>query len=424
MTLRKSTLYNFIWISAFKLLIEFVYANSISENFIMFTFEFNITRYVISWVLLMFTFIIINSVNTKTNTRTSTLLLYLIYLFSYLPGISLWSLSNLANDFFIFFNIYWILILIMMFGYSKVKTPTITIKIDENIKNIMFKAIFLFSAIYGIYYSYKFSGLRIHFNLLTVYDLRSTDSSASTLEGLLYYIVSTVVYPLFAIYYYKNRKWLGFIAAVFLELLMFSVAGHKLYFFIIPVGIIAYHFYDDKFFDYIPRLLSLLVLGGILEQIIMKSGFIVSYFVRRIMYVPALLDSYYYEFFSNNSPTYFAQDKILSRLGLKSPYSRPVSRVIGDVYANGSNANTGLFGDAFSNLGNYSVVIYPVIFLIAMILLDVITNRVSKKYYITVLVSIVMVLLNGEISGIFYNFILPMSILFLFMGYISIGKES
>ena len=114
----------------------------------------------------------------------------------------------------------------------------------------------------------------------------------------------------------------------------------------------------------------------------------------------------------------------MSRLGLTSPYSRPVSRVIGDVYANGSNANTGLFGDAFSNLGNYSVVIYPVIFLIAMILLDVITNRVSKKYYITVLVSIVMVLLNGEISGIFYNFILPMSILFLFMGYISIGKES
>ena len=119
------------------------------------------------------------------------------------------------------------------------------------------------------------------------------------------------------------------------------------------------------------------------------------------MYVPALLDSYYYEFFSNNSPTYFAQDKILSRLGLKSPYSRPVSRVIGDVYANGSNANTGLFGDAFSNLCNYSVVIYPVIFLIAKILLDVIKNRFSKKYYITVLVSIVMVLLNGEISGIF-----------------------
>ena len=110
----------------------------------MFTFEFDLTRYAISWVLLMFTFIIINSVNTKTNTRTSTLLLYLIYLFSYLPGISLWSLSNLANDFFIFFNIYWILILIMMFGYSKVKTPTITIEIDENIKNIMFKAIFCF----------------------------------------------------------------------------------------------------------------------------------------------------------------------------------------------------------------------------------------------------------------------------------------
>jgi hypothetical protein len=313
----------------------------------------------------------------------------------------------------------------MMLGYSKVKISSPKIKISENFKNIMFMLIFLLFAAYGIYYSYKFSGFRIHFNLLAVYDIRDTGSNASTLEGLLYYIVSTLVYPLYAICYYKNKKWIGFFMVLFLQLLMFSVAGHKLYFFIIPIGIIAYHFYDDNLFKDIPKLSSLLIMTGIFENYFLESGFIINYFVRRMMYLPAMLDNYYFEFFTTHSPIYFGQDKILTRLGVtSSPYSTPVSKVIGNVYMRGSNANTGLFGDAYSNLGIYSVVVFPIILLVIMILLDLVTYKVPKKYYITVLVSIVMILINGQMSGIFYNFILPMSVLFLFMGYTSTEKET
>ncbi len=417
MIFKKSPMYNIIWIVVFKILIELAFIYIISENYSVFDDVFNLSNYIISWALLFTSYFIINKIISNKRDRTSTLLLYIIYLFSYIPGISLWSLQSLSNTFILYFNIYWFHIFILMLLYSKLMIPSMSIKINLEVRKYIFAYIFLVSVAYGVFYSYKFSGLRIHFNLFSVYSIRDTGSNASTLEGLLYYIVSTIVYPLYAIYFYKKKKWFVFATAVFMELLMFSVAGHKFYFFIIPIGIIAYHLYNDQFAKYIPKLLSLFIAIGFVENVLLKSWLIISYSVRRVLYIPALLDSYYFEFFMENSPVYFSQDKVLRRLGLVSPYSTPVSKVIGDIYMDGANTNTGLFGDAFSNLGVYSVVVYPIIFIFAMILIDFITNHIPKSYYITVLVSMVMVLLNNEISGIFYNYIIPLSLLFLFLDY-------
>lgn len=424
--MRKSKfIYNFIWVTLFKLFIELVYTGYISKNFEKFSTNINDEKNMVSWILLLLSFIIINNIVTNKLSRTSTLILYIVYLYSYIPGISYWSLADLTNSFIIYFNLYWFYIFFLMFFYSKVKLPSKKITLNDDLRNKMFYLIFGFAVLFGIYYSYKHSGFRIHLNLNTVYDIRAQSKilNASTLENLLYYIVSTVVYPLYAIAFFKDKKWIQLTVALFMQLLMFSVEGHKFYLFVIPVGLIAYKFYNDKFIKQIPKLSILLIFVGGFERILLRSGYILSYFVRRTLYVPAQIDSYYFDFFTKNSPIYFAQDKILSRLGLKSPYLSRVSQLIGDVYGEGGNANTGLFGDAFANVGNVSVIIYPVIFLISMVLIDLITENVPKKHLMTVLVSIVVMLLNTDISGIIYNYIIPIFIILLFVDYSS-DKET
>lgn len=417
MRLNKSFFNNLKWVIFFKGLIEFAYLYIISSDFSEFPNILNIYKYVVTWLSLFVSYKFVDKIICRKSSRASTLILYIVYLFSYIPGISLWALSDLSNLFFVYFNIYWFLILGFMLLYSKVNMPSVNVRINGLIKMRVFYSIFFVSSLFGLYYSYRYSGFRIHLNLLTVYDIRSIAkaNTASTLEGLLYYIVSTVVFPLYAIYFYIKKKWSGFGIAVLLQLLMFSVAGHKFYFFIIPVGIVSYHFYNSKLMKYIPRLVNMLIIGGILEELIVNSKYIISYFVRRMLYTPARISSNYFDFFISNSPIYFAQDKLLSRLGATSPYNVRVSMLIGELYGNGGNANTGMFGDAFANLGIYSVVIFPAIFLIAMVLFDLITNHLPNGYIMTVLVSVVIVLINAELSGIFYNFIFPMSVLSLFI---------
>lgn len=405
------------WIISFKFLIEFVYFFLILPNFSMFESNFNGTKYILSWVLVVVSFICMNQIIRESEKKISTMLLYLIYLFSYIPGTSLWALTNASNDFFLAFNVYWFLIFILMLVYSKLKFTHAKPIINKEFKHNIFLLIIILSTLYGLYYSYTYSGFRIHLDLSTVYDIRGADSHASTIEGLLYHIISVLIFPVYANYFYRKRKLFGFATAVFMQFLMFSVEGHKFYLFIIPIGLVASHIYNEKFYLLVPKLSSLLITIGLMEQVFRGSHSINSFFVRRTLFIPAWLDQTYYNFFLENPPTYFGQDKIITRLGVDSPYPQAVSRVIGEIYMDGANANTGLFGDAISNLGIYATFIFPLLFLILMVLLDMITNKVSNKYLMTLLVSLFMAIINTEMSGIFYNFAIPMLFLFAFIDF-------
>jgi len=406
-----------LFVICYKVLIDIVYIYTIAPNFIQFDDNLDFSKYIISYILVLCSFWFIFNIVKNKPERISTFLLYILYLFSYIPTCSLYALSDLPNNFIILFNIYWMLIYLFMYSYSKLKTKKLKTAISSGTNKIVLTILFGVFGVFGVYFSYKYSGFNITFDLLDVYGIRADykELKIPTLHSLFYYMVSVVIYPLFASYFYINKKWIRFFTVLFLQLLMFSVAGHKFYFFIIPAGIILFHFYTKNTVFILPKLLVILILVLSIEFIFLETYIGISLFVRRLLYVPALLDYLYFDFFINNPVIYFTEDKIISRLGFESPYSKTVSQVIGNRYMNNSNANTGLFGDAIANLGYFSVIIFPFFYLFFMMLADLITSKTSNKYITALIVSFTVALLNGQFLNLLYTLIVPMGLIFLFL---------
>lgn len=409
-----------LWSIIFRLLIEVVYVIFINKYYFQFSIKFNYEKYILSWIIFIISLLIINKIISRENIKNSIIITYLIYIMNYIPLISFWSLTDLSIKFFIYINIYWFFILSLILLYSKIKIRPKRVYFGRKISMLLLWGVFILASIFALIYSYKYNGLKIHIGLDDLYELRATakEGNNSTLINLLYRWVSTVIFPLFALNFFIRKKWVTFVFVCYLQLLMFSVAGHKFYLFIIPVALVAYYFYNDRFLNYIPKWLSIFVLFSLFESLIFKTYYVADLFVRRLLYLPAKISYYYYDYFNYNEPVYFAYDMVLKRLGIiKTPYSEPVSIVIGAKYFNTTldvNSNTGMFGDAYANLGFYAIIIFPVIFVLAMMLIDVITYNIPKKYLISIIISIVIFLINGELNGIFYNYIIPLTFILLF----------
>ena len=409
-----------LWSIIFRSLIDIVYITIISKHFARFALEINYKKYILSWLLFILSLMIIEKIISKKHTKTSVLICYIVYFINYIPTISLWALANFPNAFFIYVNIYWYMILIFMLCYSHISIRPVKLHIDSRVSKILLYIIFILFAFFAIFFSYKYNDLKLHFSLLDVYDLRfkARNYDIGTIMNILYRCASTLVFPLYAITFLIKRKWLLFIFVCYLQLLMFSIAGHKFFFFIIPVAVLAYFFYDDKYLKLIPKIFSIMVGVSFIEKAFFNTYYIASFFVRRMMYVPALLNYYYYDFFKSNPPIFFSTDMILSQTGLvKSPYKIPIPRLIASYYYNSpeTNANTGMLGDAFANLGVYGVIIFPIIFFVFLVLIDIITYKVPKKYFIGVIVSMIVALTNGKLNGILYFYIVPLTPLLILL---------
>lgn len=89
-----------------------------------------------------------------------------------------------------------------------------------------------------------------------------------------------------------------------------------------------------------------------LSQFFLFDRFDLSvYFCRRTLFVPALLTSYYWDFFSEN-PHIFYADSFL-RWTLTSPYDLQMARTIGLTYfgSHEANANANIWASSFGHLG-------------------------------------------------------------------------
>ena len=91
----------------------------------------------------------------------------------------------------------------------------------------------------------------------------------------------------------------------------------------------------------------------------------------RTIFFPAIIKRAFFDFFSKNPYVYFSQNSIARIFGIKSVYETNVFNIIGAEYFDKPNmwTNTGVFADAYSNLGVAGVFIIS--FLLAIILIIV-----------------------------------------------------
>ncbi|MGL5479555.1 MAG: hypothetical protein ACRDCB_10995 [Clostridium sp.] len=200
-----------------------------------------------------------------------------------------------------------------------------------------------------------------------------------------------------------------------MQILSFSINGSKTVLFSTVLSVLLYIIYNKKYIIRIPMILALVNLSGIIEFFLFKSYNIVNFIIRRVFFVPNLLNYYYYDFFSINEPDLFKQS-FLRHFGIKTMYP-PIDNMIGSIYFDKANmgANNGLFSDAYSNLGEIGLLIMPIIIVLSLKVLDFCARGLDTRIYVVSSITLAFVFISSNFFTILFThgFLVLCLVLFL-----------
>lgn len=380
----------------FRLSLDFVYINHISTifNYTGFINDFQLEKYVYSWIILLIFIPIIFTLHSKI-TFSSMILILLGYL-SIVPFTTMVAYYPF-NTAYIGVNVlYWIMV---YFFYKVIPAIRLNhIKKDKYVELILYIIISIF-LINIIYISWRYTGFRFTLDIYNVYDLRS-ESSSFTLPIIVSYLYSAAkaVNPILLIYFLSRKKYRITFVIFIIQLLSFSINGSKTVLFSTIIAVIIYWIYNVKYIRSIPWLLFILVIISSLEIFILNTMLLLAFIIRRLLFVPNLLNYNYYDFFSVNSPDYLSQS-FLRYLGIESDYP-PIDNMIGAIYYNEPEmgANNGLLSDALANLGWIGLIVYPLLLVVILKILDACAEGLDKRIYIISAITVTFILISSFLS--------------------------
>ncbi|MCX7953880.1 MAG: hypothetical protein N3A01_01675 [Bacteroidales bacterium] len=375
-----------------------------------FTLDFNVCKYIESYFLLIATFVFLPR-NTEKISNVATLLMFLM---SYIPALTVYSLTNQPRLFTYGIAIFWVVFFICINKIKMVDIPTIKI----NSKKHLYVIFFIFT-LTTLFYIFNFFGLHLNFDISRVYEIRQLYKKHDiALATYIFNWTAYIIFPVFFTFFIIERKWVLLAYAIIVQFLVFSITGMKS--FIFSIVFIFCFLLILKHKNFINRLISLFIFGvllGIFSYYIFGDVWISSLFTRRTLLKPAHISYMYYDFFSKNSFTYFSQHHIFNKI-ISYPYTYEPPRLIGKVYFNNNNcnANNGLYGDAFMNLGFCGLIIWPFLISIIFLLIDKIFQNKEKKIGIIAVIMPVFTLINSSLLTclVTHGILVLLLILYLF----------
>ena len=387
---------------AYKIILDIIYTSIIFPIFSYsgFTYEFNLKKYIIFWLIFIAFFPSIVKLYKKNTASQAILLIF--FLASFIPGLVLFSFMETDTEFIFLYIIYWIFFLV----FNRI-FPVIEIKIEKNKKNrgnLIYLLTVIFS-LFVVFLSWKYTGFRLNFNLLNVYELRH-EASDFNFPAVYSYLFSSakIVLPIIFIYFYdRNKKYLA-LFILFIQFLAFSIDGSKATIFSIIITFVIYRFIKKiSLSSFSISVLSITILA-FLETKFFNTINIINFLIRRAFFLPNLLNLYYYDFFSVNSKDIFRQG-IFGRIGFDSPYSMPIPSLIGYNYFNSDSmrANNGLFSDAYSNLGIFGIMIMPLLIIILLKILDGCTTELPFRILIAAIITSAFTLISSSFFTVLFT---------------------
>ena len=254
--------------------------------------------------------------------------------------------------------------------------PKFTLRLHVNPSLIwIFVALFSF-ATYG--YVAATSGLRIQLEGLTnVRSVRLGYRETVAGAGLLGYFVTLQAYVvnplLMARGLFKRRAWL-FLLGVFGQVLLYSLAGHKMSILSPMVMVLIAAVYR-----YRSRLAGPAVLYGVLAVVIVSTvldrlfpaSHISFVFVQRLLVMPGALTSAWVDAFDGREKANFGDVNVI-RWFVDSPYSQTQPFIVGSWFSGDSqsSANANFFADGFGNFGYVGMAIETMLFVVILWMLN------------------------------------------------------
>lgn len=327
-----------------------------------------IYRILIGWLIYLGSFVVIYCDECKIGNLFSYIMMFLsitpfVTLYQFWPECKLWMvvLQTIA-----------LLMIDAIVRRFTFKTISIKSLPYEDLRVVVFGWFYLI--IMSLYLFAKF-GLP-NFSLLgfeSVSVIRA-NSGFSTFDSILTCIGCKIICPLYMVVCWKKKYFLKLVVVSIIQLYTYSISGFKTLIFI-PVVLFGLELFKNL--D-LRKLIIVGLTGALLfvDLIQLMTGKLMPYALigDRTIFFPAIIKRAFFDFFSKNPYVYFSQNSISKLLGIKSVYQTNVFNIIGAEYFDKPNmwTNTGIFADAYSNMGVVGV--FVISFLLAIVLI-----LVSKK---------------------------------------------
>lgn len=350
-----------------KIILEILYKNNILSDWSYqgFVYEFNLSRYIIGWFLF---FICYSVLEVKKRIRFYKIFKILFVLYT-IPNIIYFSVSNVNVVYSILLILSYMIIIICSLDYEHTYHHT-----KANKKLLFFSLTIVFLVLIR-YIMITRGNYVIRFD--QVYFFREMYSGKFS-KGIFGYLNSWAVYVfLMYIFYYfiNNKNKLGILISILLAITFYFFTGKKSNLEIIFIVAFIELLYFFKKRKYILNLLFSIVFILVL---IIDNIILTSLIIRRLLFIPAFLNSKYYDFFSVN-PKVIWSSSILKNI-YPYPYKKLPSFMIGEyIGMPKANASTGFLANGYMNFGYTGMIIYLFILIGYLNLVTYLSRNSEKK---------------------------------------------
>ena len=353
---------------------------------------------ILSWIFLLSYYPFILKIYYQRN--LSSYVAFFLILVSLIP-ISTMIMANQDYEllYLVLVYLYWFILLYLICYFPSINLDVL-IRTRSEIIYILTAIILSISV---IYLSWTNTGFRFLFNILDsslIYDLRVEAREYSSIPFLGYLIhAGDNILPLLMVYLLCRGKYVFGSIIAFVVLLNFGITASKQIIFLLIIGLFAYFFIRKYAIQRIFLLGIILITSiSILEFYVFDSAISSMFSTYRIFFIPAKYQYIYYDFFTLYEPDFFRQ----SILGLffDSPYERSLHMILADFHNNDyyARANTGLFADAFMNLGYLGVFVFPFLIAIVLKILDGASQNLYPSVLFFLAICFGFLLLNLNLS--------------------------
>lgn len=398
-TSRKDFLFFLIIYFLYRVTLDILYTTAVVPFFEYQHFEVvtNSGNYIFSflWLILICFF----DFQLYKNVRPSASMIWFLDLFFFIPMSSMAGVAGYEQSFIAYGFIYWIL-----FAFFYKILPVYSCKESHIVKSVPKDVILILTVVVFINFlvTIYYNGFQIKFDLADVYDIRLEvrDMHLPTIVGYIKPLATQFLMILMCICII-HKKFIYVIALVIVQLSNFAFGALKSDLFILLAVFFIGFFYKNKHRKFIPLFFLLANLLALLEFRLLGISSIATLFHRRMMFMPSLLSSEFFSFFSTHEALYL-RDSFLRFLGFSTPYSMEGPRLIGyELYGSlDMNANTGIVGDDFAQLRWLAVLIYPFLRVKIMQLFDYCARGLNFKVLLFLCFSFSLSFISGSLFSI------------------------
>jgi hypothetical protein len=397
--IRQPNLLNLILIFLYRFLLDAVYIYSVSPTYVYsgMVYHPSLYKYLLSLVFLfLISFDIVRLIRMSNMSSFVLLILNLIYI---IPTTTLYALAGLNDLYFLYFSLFWLIIHIFLLNFKDYRI----LKFNENGSLKLLIAAGSLIIICGILYiTGIYNNFRFHFGLMDVYKFRFAKRDLILPVWVLYFQpIAATLSPVLMIYFFLKKKYHLVIVFILIQLLMFGFGANKTTFFTLIVSVAVCFFTFDFARKAAILFFVTLNIGVFVELLLFKVSFIAVFVQYRTCFIPTLLSYRFYEFFSDNKLLYW-RESFLRLFGFSSGYDTSIPFLITKVFEGNSinSSNNGLCGDAFSNFGWLSLLIYPLLISILLKIFDSVLYEHNHRIIIIASMIVSLGLTNNTLFGL------------------------